>query len=146
MHAHGTVLLGKARSILDANGWIEEDCERGRAGTTGARYGELDGIGWYGGNSGGETHPVKQKAANVWGLHDMIWNVWEWCSDWYVDYPTGNVTDPRGPSSGSYRVYRGGGWSLGAGDARSAFRGRAVPGGNRYVRGLGFRPGLSSIR
>jgi formylglycine-generating enzyme required for sulfatase activity len=117
-----------------------------RAGTTGARYGELDAIGWYDGNSGNQTHPVSQKAANAWGLHDMIGNVWEWCSDWCGDYPTGNVTDQRGPRSGSDRVLRGGSCFLGAGIARSANRGRAVPGGNRYVRGLGFRPGLSSIR
>jgi formylglycine-generating enzyme required for sulfatase activity len=49
-----------------------------RAGTTGARYGELDAIAWHGGNSGNQTHPVKQKAANAWGLHDMMGNVSEW--------------------------------------------------------------------
>ena len=115
-----------------------------RAGTTGARYGELDAIGWYDGNSGSETHRVSQKAANAWGLHDMNGNVWEWCSDWYGDYPTGNVTDPKGPSSGSSRVNRGGSWSNGARYARSAGRRGLVPG--RRSSNLGFRPALSSIR
>ena len=115
-----------------------------RAGTTGPRYGELDAIGWHDGNSGSETHPVKQKAANVWGLHDMIGNVWEWCSDWSEGYPTGSVTNPTGPKSGSSRVFRGGSWLSVARYARSASRNGLVP-GFRYLN-LGFRPALSSVR
>jgi formylglycine-generating enzyme required for sulfatase activity len=112
-----------------------------RAGTTGARYGELDAIAWHGGNSGDQTHPVKQKAANAWGLYDMMGNVWEWCSDWYEESPSGSVTVP---SSNSNRVDRGGSWYFGARFVRSADRGRFIP-GFRF-NDLGFRPVLSSVR
>ena len=85
-----------------------------RAGTMGPRHRDLDAIAWYETNSGSRTHPVQQKEPNVWGLHDMIGNVWEWCADWYEDDPTTAATDPTGPSSGSNRVDRGGCWFLAA--------------------------------
>ena len=97
----------------------------------------LNRIAWYRENSGRRTHPVGRKAPNGWGLHDMLGNVWEWVGDWYGDYPGGTVTDPSGPGSGSYRVIRGGGWTLNARYCRSADRRGYSPGGrNNY---LGFR-------
>ncbi len=115
-----------------------------RAETTGARHGELDAIAWYDVNSGSQTHPVKQKAANAWGLHDMMGNVWEWCLDWHGDYPNGSVTDPTGPMSGAERVFRGGCVFSGVWFARSAERHTDVS--ESRNEGLGFRPVLSSVR
>ena len=90
-----------------------------RAGTTtvwsfGDVEPQLGGYAWCRDNAGdfGEkyAHIVGQKKTNPWGLHDMHGNVWEWCHDRYGKYPSGDVTDPVGPASGSYRVFRGGGW------------------------------------
>ena len=107
-----------------------------RAGTTGDRYGNLDAIAWYRANSGERTHPVGQKAPNAWGLHDMLGNVTEWVEDWGDDYPGGVVTDPRGPVSGSVRVFRGGGRINVARDSRAPYRSGAGP---SYDLFLGFR-------
>ena len=71
---------------------------------------ELGDYAWYGENANIRTHPVGEKKPNAWGIYDMHGNVWEWCQDWYDDYPSGAVTDPTAPSSGSSRVFRGGGW------------------------------------
>ena len=83
--------------------------------------------------------PVKAGSfpPNGWGLHDMHGNVWEWVQDWRGDYPSGSVTDPAGPSSGSARVIRGGSWNDFARYCRSAFRNVIAPGIRDDV--IGFR-------
>ena len=67
-------------------------------------------VAWCDLNSGSSTHPVGEKVPNELGLYDMSGNVWEWCSDWYGRYGFGIQNNPKGPSSGSNHVYRGGSW------------------------------------
>jgi len=75
----------------------------------------------------GMTSPVGIYAPNPWGLYDMIGDVWEWCRDWYGNYPGGSVIDPQGPDSGSFRVLRGGGWDYYATNCRAAKRFSILP-------------------
>jgi len=96
----------------------------------------LGQYGWFDKNSGMRTHPVGEKQPNAWGLYDMHGNVLEWCSDLYGDYQNGQVTNPRGPSTGSFRVARGGSYGSPAVECRSANR-RGVIGC------IGFRLALS---
>ncbi|MBU1569154.1 MAG: formylglycine-generating enzyme family protein, partial [Proteobacteria bacterium] len=97
----------------------------------------LNALGWYCGNADKKTHPVAQKNSNSWGLYDMHGNVWEWVQDWKGDYQSGYVTDPTGPSSGSYRVDRGGSWIDDARYCRSADRNEFTPADRDSY--LGFR-------
>jgi len=85
----------------------------------------------------GSTAPVRSYPPNKWGLYDMHGNVWEWCQDWYGPYPKGEVTDPKGPEQGSFKVRRGGSWFKYATFGRSANRNYAHP-ASRYNT-TGFR-------
>lgn len=102
----------------------------------------LDRIAWYCGNAENTTHPVGEKEPNGWGLYDMIGNLMEWCEDFYGTYPDGNVTDPTGAASSSYRVVRGGSWVNSPVGVRAADRSRGTPAFAYDV--LGFRLVLPS--
>jgi formylglycine-generating enzyme required for sulfatase activity len=107
-----------------------------RAGTTTAFHGftgHLNGtnddtlvgnIAWYGSNSNSQTRPVGGKAGNGFGLHDMAGNVREWVNDWYSSsyYASSPALNPPGPSSGTFRVLRGGSWGSDASGVRGSDR------------------------
>jgi formylglycine-generating enzyme required for sulfatase activity len=84
-----------------------------RAGSRGSRYGDLDAIAWYDGNSNDQMHDVAQKQPNAWKLYDMLGEVEQWTADWYGEYSQTPVENPHGPNSGGdfgpVKVLRGGG-------------------------------------
>ncbi|MET7643176.1 SUMF1/EgtB/PvdO family nonheme iron enzyme [Streptomyces sp. NPDC005426] len=87
-----------------------------RAGTTKARYGQLDDIAWHRGNSQERPHEVGTRQPNPWGLYDTLGNVWEWCWDVY-----------DAEVYGTYRVLRGGGWFDERWSCRASVRRRSHP-------------------
>jgi formylglycine-generating enzyme required for sulfatase activity len=131
----------KVKSDWDTNGFrlpTEAEWEYAcRAGTSGQRYGEIDKIAWYENNSNNSTQDVGEKEPNAWGLYDMLGNVWEWCWDWYGEYPERDRENWRGPVDGSNRVIRGGSWDISHWLCRVTYRNWSLP-VNRII-ALGFR-------
>ena len=102
-------LKGKKFCLPTEAEW--EYAARGGQKSKGYKYSgsnNLGSIAWYADNSNKKAHQVGQKAPNELGLYDMLGNVWEWCSDWKGDYSNSLQSNPKGPSSGTERVFRGG--------------------------------------
>lgn len=105
--------------------------------TTGFHPGYSTGISPY-------TSPVGSFPANGYGLLDMSGNVFQWCWDYYGNYDTATPSDPRGPTSGPFRTFRGGCWYTSADRCRAAMRGFDYPDGS-VNNGVGFRVARSSV-
>ena len=129
--------ISKLNSLTGKNYRLPTEAEwefaaRGGIKSQGYKYSgsnTLGDVAWYEENSGDTTHDVGTKSPNELGLYDMNGNVWEWCSDWYGDkyYSSSPSNHPTGPSSGAYRVLRGGSWYSIANLCRSSDRGGSTP-------------------
>ncbi len=137
------VLTGRNFRLPTEAEW--EYAARGGNKSSGYKYSgsnNITDVAWYINNSGSKTYPVKTKQANELGIYDMSGNVWEWCQDWYGKYISAAQTNPKGPTTGSSRVNRGGSWGSFARICRSSIRFNNYPDDRNYC--LGFRLALSA--
>ena len=134
-------LTGRSFRLPTEAEW--EFAARGGNASQGYTYSGSNSIGdvaWYLGNSSSTTHEVATKAPNELGIYDMSGNVWEWCQDWWNSYSSDAQTNPTGPTSGSYRVIRGGSWLSDGNYCRVANRYNDTP-SSRFS-SFGFRLAL----
>lgn len=134
-------LTGENFSLPTEAQW--EFAARGGIHSKGYKYSgsnDIDSVAWYLENADfvddEGTSPVATKQPNELGIYDMSGNVLEFCKDWYDDYTFDAVTDPQGPSSGLYRVGRGGGWCIFATWCRCTRRDGYTPSMTSYMLGL----------
>ena len=144
--------ISKLNSMTGQNFRLPSEAEwefaaRGGTKSKGYKYSgsnTLGNVGWYGyendwrstGNSDEFIHPVSKKSANELGIYDMSGNIWEWCQDWYGDYNNSSQTNPKGPSSGSFRVLRGGSCANYARLCRVSLRNGNYPDSSKSLFGL----------
>lgn len=132
-------ITGKSFRLPTEAEW--EYAARGGNRSKGYKYAgsnNIDNVAWYAGEK--TTHPVGQKQPNELGLYDMSGNVWEWCQDWHANKyykKSKNSLNPKGPSSGDYRILRGGSWTSRTFYCRIADRGYDRP--DHTFNNSGFR-------
>ena len=134
-------LTGKKFRLPTEAEW--EYAARGGKESKGYKYSgsnNIDDVAWYRSNSNSNTHEVGTKKANELGIYDMSGNVWEWCQDWFGSYTSTAQSNPTGASSGTYRIFRGGGFWFTADNCTVSYRNGDQPTNKDYR--LGFRLAL----